>query len=459
MYIQSDKSHHSPVLQLGLGAFQQLGSSPRNGRLACVYHRGLEENHIALLPHLRPEGLARQHHTGEADLEVLEGTICAEHMLARDTQRAEAVQNGGLKATHLAELGVNVQRVAVAVEAVERGLVFRGLLLDNRIGLALRRLVGRNGGLGAASSGLGRSAKAATATDEDGRLVVEEILAGLRVLGGIAGDDEGGVALVHDVDELGVGQSLGCGGNGELADLHVLLAMQQHHRGEVGDNLVHVPGVGGVEPRDHTVCGQSLEVLVVLIHQGKISALSAETEVVEDDIPILVVKGRAIGGGLLGLLDGLQDLVTALRVTAAAVAHVGHDLLRTGLAIFGVVRTAIVEVGDLLPVLEHFLRGKLNVDRESMTAGTLPASAAEPAAATLVQTLCAGLRHNVRAKKSHQGSNVVRLERLDHLLGHDGTGHVGTSIGGNGVDLDVVLSTLESKSARESKNSEFLIDS
>ena len=120
------------------------------------------------------------------------------------------------------------------------------------------------------------------------------------------------------------------------------------------------------------------------------------------------------------------------------------------------VSTAVIEVGDLVPVLAHLLGGQLDVHGEPVAAGTLPASGREPAATTLVQALGTSTRHYVGAKEHHQRSDVVRLEGLDHLLGHDRPGHVSTCVGGNGVDLDVVLGTLKSQGTGETKNTKFL---
>ncbi len=339
-------------------------------------------------------------------------------MLTRDTERAETVEDGGLEATDLAELGVDVERVAVAVETVEGGLVLRGLLLDDDVGLALRRLVGGDGTLGAGGSGLGRATEATAATDEDGRLIVEEVLACGSVLGCVTGNDESGGALVDHVDELGVGLSAGIGGDGELADLHVLFTVEKHHWGEVLDDVAHVPGGGGVEPRDNTECGEGLEVVVVLVDEGKVGALGAQAQVVEDNIALSVVERGSVGSSLLSLLDGGQNVVTTAAV--ATVVEVFHHLLVGGLDIVGVVCTAVIEVGDLSKLLDNSLRCQLDVNREAVATAALPASAAEPTATTLEQTLGGvGLGANVGAEKNHQRRNVVGLEGLDHLLGHD----------------------------------------
>src|SRR5699024_8648394 len=152
--------------------------------------------------------------------------------------------------------------------------------------------------------------------------------------------------------------------------------------------------------------------------QMKVGALSTQAEVVQNDVAVDIVEGSSVSGHVLGLLDVLQDAALALAATAA-VAHVSHHLLRASLAILGVVSTAVIEVGDLVPVLEHLLGSQLDVHGEPVAAGTLPASGREPTATTLVQALgtCSG--NHVGAKEHNQRSDVVRLEGLDHLLGHD----------------------------------------
>ncbi len=115
------------------------------------------------------------------------------------------------------------------------------------------------------------------------------------------------------------------------------------------------------------------------------------------------------------------------------------------------VSTAIFEVGDALPLLKNSLGGKLNVDREAVTASSLPPSSGKPTGAHLVQTAS---RHGrlVRNEEDDEGSVVVRLESLDDLLRHDRTGHRCASVGSNGVDEDVVLLAFQSESPRETKD-------
>ena len=377
-------------------------------------------------------------------------------MLAGDAHGAEAVEDGDLEAADLAEGWVDVERVAVAVETVQSGLILAGLLLDDGVGLAGRRLVGGDGVGGAGGCGLGRATEAAGAADEHGGLVVEELLAVGGVLGGEAHDDDGGVALVDHVDELGVRNGLGRGGDGVFADLEVLLTVEEHHGGEVGDQVVEVPGGSGVEPGDNTEGRDGLEVLVVLIDEREVSALGTEGDVVEDDFLVLVVKGGSVGLHLLGGSNGIEDLLVTLGLllSTADVAHVGHDGLGTGSRVLGMVSTAIVKVDDLGPLLINGLGGQRDVDGESVTARALPSGAAEPTATALEETLGDGLGELVRAEGNDNGGNLVGLEGTDDLLGHDGGGHLSASVGSDGVAADVVLGALDGNGAGETEDTE-----
>lgn len=125
-----------------------------------------------------------------------------------------------------------------------------------------RRLVGGSGGT--TILGLLVAVEATGATEEDGHLVVEDVLTGLGVLGGDAGADNGGVALVDDVEEFGARHETTARGNGELADFEVLLAVEEHHGIKVGDDGVVAEGGLGGEGRDDTVGWENLEVLSAL---------------------------------------------------------------------------------------------------------------------------------------------------------------------------------------------------
>lgn len=101
-------------LQLALPGTSQLGASACNAELTSLLHLGLEDDHIALLPHLGHQRLAGDHNTCKADLDVLELAVSPHNRLAGNTERAQTVKDGLLEAADLAELGVDVQRVAVA---------------------------------------------------------------------------------------------------------------------------------------------------------------------------------------------------------------------------------------------------------------------------------------------------------------------------------------------------------
>jgi hypothetical protein len=188
--------------QLALSSTGQLGASAGNAELASLLDLGLEDDNITLLPHLGHQCLTGDHNTREANLDVLELAVGPHDSLARNTEGAKTVKDGLFEAADLAELGVDVQRVAVAREAVDGGLLFGGLLLNDRVGLTLRGLV--DAGCGTTVGALAGATETAGATDEDGALVIEEVLAGLLILGGRAGYDEASVALVDNLDKAGV---------------------------------------------------------------------------------------------------------------------------------------------------------------------------------------------------------------------------------------------------------------
>ena len=66
--------------------------------------------------------------------------------------------------------------------------------------------------------------------------------------------------LVDDLEELAAGNEVGGGGDGVLADLEVLLAVEEHHGGKVWDEGVVVKGHFGVEGGDDAVGREGLEV-------------------------------------------------------------------------------------------------------------------------------------------------------------------------------------------------------
>jgi hypothetical protein len=269
--------HYYPLhLQLATST-HQLSTRTRDGKLACLLDLGLEGNRVARLPHLSDEGLAGQNDAGEADLDVLEWTKLLQDVLARDTERAQAVQDGCVEAADLAELRVNVQWVQVAREAVDGGLLLRRLLLNDDVGGALWGLMGL--GRRTTLATLLLAAEVAGAADEDGALVVENLLASVRVLGDGTIDDKTSSTLVNNLDKLGDSDKLGLGGNGEFADLKELLTVKQHARVEVGHNLVEREGRLGVEGGNHTESGDDLEVLVAFVDKGEIGTLGTNAEV------------------------------------------------------------------------------------------------------------------------------------------------------------------------------------
>ena len=91
-----------------------------------------------------------------------------------------------------------------------------------------------------------------------------------------------------------------------------------------------------------------------------------------------------------------------------------------------------------------------------MAAAALPAGARVPATANLEVETCRWFWYGIGEDSHDHGRDLVRLKGLHELFGHDGTRHVGSSVGGNGVDVNVVFGALAGKSTGEAKNAEFL---
>lgn len=272
----SSSPHNLINLQLTPSA-QQLGARTRNSQLTRLLNLSLEHHRITGLPHLGNERLTREHNTRKADLDVLERSIRLQHVLAADAKGAQAVQDGRGEAADLGEHGVDVQWVEVAREAVDGGLLFGRLLLDDGVRCALGRLVALC--RCATVAALLLAAEVASAADEDCALVVENLLAGFGVFGDRAVYNEAGCALVDDLDELGNGNEFGFGRDGEFSDLEILLSVKKHAGVEVGDNVVKAEGCLGVKRWDYTKCGNDLEILITLKDEWKVGALCANTKV------------------------------------------------------------------------------------------------------------------------------------------------------------------------------------
>jgi hypothetical protein len=86
-----------------------------------------------------------------------------------------------------------------------------------------------------------------------------------------------------------------------------------------------------------------------------------------------------------------------------------------------------------------------------MATSTLPPGCCDPSLTSLIEP-ASWLRSLVGAEKHHKRSNVIGLERLNHLLGHDGAGHARTGIWRDCVYVDVVLLSLKGKRPGETKD-------
>lgn len=285
----------------------ELSGGASNSRLASLLDLALEDDLVALLPHLGDDGLAGDDGASEAHLDVLDGAELVVDGLAGDTEGAEAVQDGSLEATHLGKRGVHVQRVVVTAQAVDGGLVQRHGLLGNVVGSASRGLVGSRGS--AAVTTLLLAVEATGAAEEDGHLVVENVLTGLGVLGGDTSADNGGVALVNNLEQLAARDQSAASRDGVLADLEVLLAVEKHHGVEVGHDSVVAERHLRREGRDNAEGGKKLEVLGTLKDVVELLGLGTDTDVVEDRVTLLKLELGRIALLVERLADGSQVLV------------------------------------------------------------------------------------------------------------------------------------------------------
>lgn len=191
---------------------KQFSTSTGYTQLPRLDHRGLEDDLVPFLPHLRLQRLPRNHRPRKPDLDVLEQPIPLHNVLTADAEEAQPVQNRILEPADLGELGVDVQRVVIARQSIQRRLIRRRLLLGHGVWRAAGRLV-RGAGTPSVLAGL-VAAEAAGAADEHGTLLVEQGFAGRGVLGRGAGDDDAGGTFVQDVDELWLADDASGGGDG-----------------------------------------------------------------------------------------------------------------------------------------------------------------------------------------------------------------------------------------------------
>jgi hypothetical protein len=147
---------------------------------------------------------------------------------------------------------------------------------------------------------------------------------------------------------------------------------------------------------------------------------------------------------------------TSYLASPALVLHVCHNLLDGVLALLWMVCPAVIEVDNLLPLLQNSLRSQWNVNRETRPSSSLPPCLPNPTATDLVEATSWVLGSLLGAQSKNQRRYVVWLECLDHLFRHDGRRHGGTSIRGNGIDVNVVLVAFKGQRSREPKNTAFL---
>lgn len=223
------------VLSQLLPTLHKFNCSRSNSRLPGLNNASLENDLIALLPHLRPERLPWKNNACEADLDVFEGSKRLVDVLSSDAHEAESMKDGDLEAADFGEFGVNMEGVSVSTESVKDGLVFGGLLFDYCVGLPRWGLVG--GGGSSAVCGLGWATEVSGATDEDGELVNKhEVAGGVPSLG--PSNDNSCCSLVNNLKEDGMGSQCPRSWDWVFLNFEELLAMEEHHGVELRNNLV-----------------------------------------------------------------------------------------------------------------------------------------------------------------------------------------------------------------------------
>lgn len=114
------------------------------------------------------------------------------------------------------------------------------------------------------------------------------------------------------------------------------------------------------------------------------------------------------------------------------------------MAVIRVVAAAVVEVVDLIPLRHDRFRGQGNVNGEPVTASSLPPCLCSPSTANFIQHTSGGLGRLVGGEQDDERRHVVGLEGLNHLLRHDSASELGSGIGRDGVDENIVLGALTS---------------
>ena len=423
------------------------------GDLAVELDRGVgDDDAVALLdlgpedhpgrrldPHLGDQGLAREDAVGEADLDALElARVVVELPQDRPASVAEgaqAVEDRPIKAEGLGEVGVDVERVPVAAEAVEERLVGVDDLLDLGVGLAIRGDVDVGGGPSIA-------APTTSAADERGQLVVDQLLPGL-VARRDREDDGGVLALVEDVLDRDAVRQLGVRRQGPL-ELGVLLAVEEAVEAEVEPGRHHaLLGLveDRVDPGDHRVGRQRDE--AVAVHLEDVAQLvvverilgRADAEGVEGEI-----MGGVGGGDRLRLVAEREvDVDEAVAALARPGLDVREDRRERLGDLAGVGGRA--EVDDSGPLALDVVGADVAAEADAQALGPLPAQLGEEAAADLEEA--AALLTLLVGEPGDERADVLGAERVDQVLGEDGLGHPRAGDRGDGVDVDAALATLD----------------
>src|SRR5882762_5322897 len=145
--------------------------------LVALLRARAEATRILLLKQLEPDRIARVDRSAESheDLRQASWITCAQMLdqtEAGDSERAQAVQNRLCKARLGGHFGVDVDRVVVAVQAIDERLARQGGQVDDPVGCAIRQFRRHGRGLLPASAPTITAEKIGRAHSTDDRAVL-----------------------------------------------------------------------------------------------------------------------------------------------------------------------------------------------------------------------------------------------------------------------------------------------
>ena len=141
------------------------------------------------------------------------------------------------------------------------------------------------------------------------------------------------------------------------------------------------------------------------------------------------------------------------------VLHICHNAFQSIVWILGMIRSSIIKIDNLRPTCRNRFWRQLYIDRETNAAASLPSCATNPSRTNFIEVSGSWFGDFVGTESNYKGCYIVGLESLHHLFGHDRSGHSGSGVGSDCVDVDVVFCTFTGKGTGEAKDTTFLFTS